>query len=233
MISQSFIQDLLNRIDIVDIIDQSVPLKKAGNNYVACCPFHKEKTPSVSVSQSKQFYHCFGCGKHGNAVNFLMEYSGKSFIEAVENLAAQVGLQMPNHSAFSVIGDRQNSELSVLVDDQMIIEKKKDSQNIQRMIDQLQDVADYYREQLRSSTYAISYLKKRGLSGEIAARFKIGYAPHGPRNLSKVFNDYDQDESINLLLKNGLIIKNSQGKYYDRFRDRIVFPIQNQKDRLS
>lgn len=232
MISQSFIQDLLNRIDIVDIIDQSVPLKKAGNNYVACCPFHKEKTPSFSVSQSKQFYHCFGCGKHGNAINFLMEYSGKSFIEAVENLAAQVGLQMPNHSAFLVLGDQKNSELSVPVDDRMTNEKKNDSQNIQRMIDQLQDVADYYREQLRTSTEAISYLKKRGLSGEIAARFKIGYAPNGPRNLSKVFNDYDQDESINLLLKNGLIIKNRHGKYYDRFRDRIIFPIQNQKGQI-
>lgn len=233
MISQSFIQELLNRIDIVDVIEQSIPLKKSGSNYVACCPFHNEKTPSFSVNQSKQFYHCFGCGKHGNAINFLIEFSGVSFIDAVENLAAQVGMQVPrNNVASSKVVDRSSSNLTSVVDAQKSIEKKQDDQILRCMADQLKIAADYYREQLKHATKAISYLKQRGLSGELAARFKIGYAPNGLRNLSQIFIDYDQDESENLLLRNGLIIRSSNGKYYDRFRARIIFPIHNQKGQI-
>lgn len=233
MISQSFIQELLNRIDIVDVIEQSIPLKKSGSNYVACCPFHNEKTPSFSVNQSKQFYHCFGCGKHGNAINFLIEFSGVSFIDAVENLAAQVGMQVPrNNVASSKVVDRSSSNLTSVVDAQKSIEKKQDDQILRCMADQLKVAADYYREQLKHATKAISYLKQRGLSGELAARFKIGYAPSGLRNLSQIFIDYDQDESENLLLRNGLIIRSSNGKYYDRFRARIIFPIHNQKGQI-
>lgn len=233
MISQSFIQELLNRIDIVDVIEQSIPLKKSGSNYVACCPFHNEKTPSFSVNQSKQFYHCFGCGKHGNAINFLIEFSGVSFIDAVENLAAQVGMQVPrNNVASSKVVDRSSSNLTSVVDDQKSIDKKQDDQILRCMADQLKVAADYYREQLKHATKAISYLKQRGLSGELAARFKIGYAPSGLRNLSQIFIDYDQDESENLLLRNGLIIRSSNGKYYDRFRARIIFPIHNQKGQI-
>lgn len=233
MISQSFIQELLNRIDIVDVIEQSIPLKKSGSNYVACCPFHNEKTPSFSVNQSKQFYHCFGCGKHGNAINFLIEFSGVSFIDAVENLAAQVGMQVPrNNVASSKVVDRSSSNLTSVVDAQKSIDKKQDDQILRCMADQLKVAADYYREQLKHATKAISYLKQRGLSGELAARFKIGYAPSGLRNLSQIFIDYDQDESENLLLRNGLIIRSSNGKYYDRFRARIIFPIHNQKGQI-
>lgn len=235
MISQSFIQELLNRIDIVDIIEQSIPLKKSGSNYVACCPFHNEKTPSFSVNQSKQFYHCFGCGKHGNAINFLIEFSGISFVDAIENLATQVGMPMPNKTVVTEAGNQLSSRLDVSdakVDNQQAVEKKQNNQVIQCMIDQLQIATDYYREQLKHATEAISYLKQRGLSGEIAARFKIGYAPDGLRNLSQVFTDYDQDESENLLLRNGLIIKSNNGKYYDRFRARIIFPILNQKGQI-
>ena len=233
MISQSFIQELLNRIDIVDVIEQSIPLKKSGSNYVACCPFHNEKTPSFSVNQSKQFYHCFGCGKHGNAINFLIEFSGVSFIDAVENLAAQVGMQVPrNNVASSKVVDRSSSNLTSVVDDQKSIDKKQNDQILRCMADQLKVAADYYREQLKHATKAISYLKQRGLSGELAARFKIGYAPNGLRNLSQIFIDYDQDESENLLLRNGLIIRSSNGKYYDRFRARIIFPIHNQKGQI-
>ena len=233
MISQSFIQELLNRIDIVDIIEQSIALKKSGSNYIACCPFHNEKTPSFSVNQSKQFYHCFGCGKHGNAINFLIEFSGISFIDAVENLAAQAGMSVPKNNATSSIGvERSNSKLATVVDDQKSIDKKQNDQMFQRMADQLEVAADYYREQLKHATKAISYLKQRGLSGELAARFKIGYAPDGLRNLSQIFADYDQDESENLLLRNGLVIKSNNGKYYDRFRARIIFPILNQKGQI-
>ncbi len=234
MISQSFIQELLNRIDIVDIIEQSIPLKKSGSNYVACCPFHNEKTPSFSVNQSKQFYHCFGCGKHGNAINFLIEFSGISFVDAVENLAVQAGMPMPDKTVITAAANRSSSRLKVdtEIDNQEPIENKQDNQVMQRMTDQLQRASDYYREQLKHATKAISYLKQRGLSGEIAARFKIGYAPDELRNLSQIFTDYDRDESENLLLKNGLIIKSNNGRYYDRFRARIIFPILNQKGQI-
>ena len=169
MIPRPFIDDLLNRIDIVDVIDRHVPLKKAGANYVACCPFHSEKTPSFSVSPTKQFYHCFGCGAHGNAIGFLVEYSGLNFVEAVRDLAAFIGVPVPEETTdvrqFDVPAsghDEDNDEITQ-----------------QDLFDALQTATRFYREQLKNSEKAIAYLKKRGVSGKTAARFAIGYAPAG------------------------------------------------------
>lgn len=200
MIPKSFIQDLLNRLDIVDVIERYVPLKKAGANYVACCPFHNEKSPSFTVSQSKQFYHCFGCGAHGTAIGFVMEHSGMGFVDAVEELARSIGVTVPRETS-------TQPQHKVAPD----------------LYELMQAAARYYRGQLKQSPRAIDYLKRRGLSGEIAARFGIGYAPEGWQNLEGAVSDY-QDKS---LLEAGLVIANDDGKRYDRFRDRIMFPILN------
>ena len=202
MIPDSFIQDLLNRVDIVDLIDAYVRLKKAGANFVACCPFHNEKTPSFSVSPGKQFYHCFGCGAHGTAIGFLMEYSGLSFVDAVKELAARVGMPVPEDDIRRPHGGTSRVSLSEI----------------------MARAARYYYEQLKRSDKAIAYLKKRGLSGEIAQKFGIGYAPEEWQNLGTVFEDYTQTE----LQTVGLVIKNDQGRFYDRFRDRVMFPIISQ-----
>ena len=199
MIPQAFIQDLLARVDIIDVIERHVPLKKQGANYFACCPFHGEKSASFSVSPSKQFYHCFGCGVHGSAIGFLMEYSGFGFVEAVHELARMAGVDVPQeaHSAHPrEIAPRPLTDL-------------------------LARVARFYREQLKLSERAIAYLKGRGLTGQIAARFGIGYAPDGWQSLDHVVADYN-DAS---LLDAGLVIENDQGRRYDRFRDRVMFPI--------
>ncbi|MGA8148290.1 MAG: DNA primase [Gallionellaceae bacterium] len=202
MIPKSFIQDLLNRLDIVDVIERYVPLKKAGANYVACCPFHNEKSPSFTVSQSKQFYHCFGCGAHGTAIGFVMEHGGLGFVDAVEELARGIGVPVPREAPAP--GQAQHKVAPDLYE-------------------AMQSATHYYRDQLKQSPRAIDYLKRRGLSGEIAARFGIGYAPEGWQNLEAVFPNY-QDAS---LLESGLVIVNDEGKRYDRFRDRIMFPIVN------
>lgn len=202
MIPDSFIQELLNRIDIVDLIDGYVRLKKAGANFVACCPFHNEKTPSFSVSPGKQFYHCFGCGAHGTAIGFLMEYSGLSFVDAVKDLAARVSMPVPEDDRRRPGGGASRVSLSEI----------------------MAQAARYYYEQLKRSDKAIAYLKKRGLSGEIARRFGIGYAPEAWQNLGAVFENYTQTE----LQTAGLVIKNDQGRLYDRFRDRVMFPIISQ-----
>ena len=204
MIPQSFIQDLLNRLDIVDVVDRYVPLKKAGANYVACCPFHGEKTPSFSVSPAKQFYHCFGCGAHGSAIGFVMEHQGLGFIEAVEELARSAGLTVPKEESGG--------------------HERRTDGDIDVLPEVLQRATRFYREELKRSETAIAYLKKRGLSGEVAARFGIGYAPGGWQNLAAVFPDY-QSKS---LVQAGLVIE-GEGKRYDRFRDRIMFPILNQR----
>ncbi|MBK6632147.1 MAG: DNA primase [Betaproteobacteria bacterium] len=200
MIPESFIQELLARIDIVDVIERYLPLKKAGANYVACCPFHSEKTPSFSVSPSKQFYHCFGCGAHGSAIGFIMEYAGLGFIEAVEDLAGTIGLQVPqqrpDERRLKVAGAAPLTEL-------------------------MSRAAKFYKDQLKASPHAIDYLKGRGLTGEIAARFGLGYAPDGWQGLAAVFPDY----SDKALVECGLVIEGDAGKRYDRFRDRIMFPI--------
>ncbi|OGA54786.1 MAG: DNA primase [Betaproteobacteria bacterium RIFCSPLOWO2_12_FULL_62_58] len=200
MIPQSFIQDLLNRVDIVDVVDRHVKLKRAGANYVACCPFHSEKTPSFTVSQTKQFYHCFGCGAHGTAVGFLMEYGGLGFVEAVKELAQSVGMKVPE--VRSEPAQRRAEE----GDDLYAV---------------LLKAAQFYRAQLKDAPRAISYLKQRGLSGEIAKLFGIGYAPDGWQNLQAAFPNYN----AKALVAAGLVIQGDEGKRYDRFRDRIMFPI--------
>ncbi len=200
MIPNDFIQTLLGRVDIVEVIDRSVPLRKAGANYVACCPFHREKTPSFTVSPSKQFYHCFGCGAHGTAIGFLMEYGGKPFVEAVEDLARQAGLPVPragpSESAEQRSAAARGGEL-------------------------LLAAARFYKQQLKASTRAIDYLKRRGLSGKIAGRYGIGYAPAEWNGLAGAVDDYD-DKALE---QAGLVISGDAGKRYDRFRDRIMFPI--------
>ena len=204
MIPQSFIQELLNRLDIVDVIERYVPLKKAGANYVACCPFHNEKSPSFSVSPSKQFYHCFGCGVHGSAISFVMEHQGLSFPEAVEDLAKSSGLSVPHETS-----QREHET------------RAAQAAGLPEMMLQ---ALHFYREQLKQSETAIAYFRKRGVSGEVAARFGLGYAPEGWQNLDKIFTDYGQSQT---LLETGLIIENDEGRRYDRFRDRAMFPILN------
>ena len=226
MIPQSFIHDLLSRADIVDTIDRYVPLKRAGANFVACCPFHNEKTPSFTVSQSKQFYHCFGCGAHGNAIGFLIEFSGLSFIEAVHDLAAHLGVQVPEIDA------RHSS-----ANDQAVVGVETgycngDEVAQKALVEVLHRSMQYYREQLKVSDKAITYLKERGVSGKIAARFAIGYAPADWQGLKEVFPDYSSERTRNLLTRAGLAIINDGGKQYDRFRDRIMFPILNQKGQI-
>jgi len=200
VIPKSFIQDLLNRLDIVDVVERYVPLKKAGANYVACCPFHNEKSPSFTVSQTKQFYHCFGCGAHGTSIGFVMEHAGMGYVDAIEDLARSVGLEVPHERPAA-----GESFPKVAPD----------------LYEVMQTATRYYREQLKQSARAIEYLKQRGLSGEIAAKFGIGYAPDGWQNLAAAFTNY-QDGTLG---ETGLVISNDEGKRYDRFRDRIMFPI--------
>ncbi|MCL2657983.1 MAG: DNA primase [Betaproteobacteria bacterium] len=204
MIPQAFIQDLVARVDIVELIQRYVPLKKAGANYAACCPFHNEKSPSFTVSPSKQFYHCFGCGAHGTAIGFLMEYAGLGFVDAVEDLAHQFGLEVPNEGPrFDGASHTQQRSL----------------------IDLMSSAARFYRDQLKQSPKAIDYLKRRGLTGEITALFGIGYAPDAWQSLEQVFSKYDDPA----LVEAGLVVTNDTGRRYDRFRDRIMFPIQDQR----
>ncbi|WP_371324370.1 DNA primase [Dechloromonas sp. ZY10] len=203
MIPESFIQDLLARVDIVDLIDSYVPLKKSGANYFACCPFHSEKSPSFSVSPSKQFYHCFSCGAHGTAIGFVMEYQGMGFIDAVRELAGRAGVQVPDDKDYS----------------------PQQQGRTRSLIEIMARAAQYYKEQLKRSPRAIEYCKKRGLSGEIAARYGMGYAPDGWNNLKSIFPDYDGEA----LKEAGLVIDNDNGRRYDRFRDRLMIPIINAK----
>lgn len=202
MIPPDFIQQLLSRVDIVDVIDKHVKLKKAGQNYQACCPFHNEKTPSFTVSPTKQFYHCFGCGAHGTAIGFLMEYAGQGFVDAVKELAETVGMTVPAESR-EVVEERQAA---------------------QSLIEVMDTAARLYRAELKRSPKAIQYFKGRGVTGEIAARFGLGYAPDDWQALKLAFEDY----SIGALVECGLVI-DKDGKRYDRFRDRVMFPIQDNR----
>jgi DNA primase len=207
MIPNEFIQTLLSRVDIVAVVDRYVPLKKAGTNFVACCPFHSEKTPSFTVSPTKQFYHCFGCGAHGTAISFLMEFGGKPFPDAVEELARDAGLEVPRTHLPPAVGDRDEAlDLSGV----------------------LLQAAKFYRLQLKESERAIAYLKGRGLSGPVAARFGIGYAPDDWQPLTGAFPDYQSK----VLETAGLVIAGDAGKRYDRFRDRIMFPIHDGSGRV-
>ena len=202
MIPRDFIDTLLARVDIVDVIDRRVPLKKAWQNYQACCPFHNEKTPSFTVSPTKQFYHCFGCGAHGTALGFLMEYEHMSFPDAVAALAQDVGLAVPDSGE----PDRPKPPPALW--------------------DALEQAAQFYKKQLKQTPRAVDYLKRRGLTGAIAARYGIGYAPDGSP-LKQVFQDYGTEA----LAASGLVIDN-EGRRYDRFRDRIMFPIRNIKGQI-
>jgi len=209
-IPQSFLSELLARVDVVEVVGKYVQLKKGGANYMGLCPFHGEKSPSFSVSPTKQFYHCFGCGKNGNAIGFLMDHTGMSFIEAVKDLAQQIGMQVPE--------EPQSPEERARA---AAAKAKSDS-----LTDVLEKASESYREHLKTSPRAIAYLKGRGLSGQIAKRFGLGYAPEGWRSLASVFPKYDDP----LLAESGLVIVNEEDdKRYDRFRDRIMFPIRNIK----
>ena len=209
MIAQSFIQDLLHRVDIVDVIDRHVKLKKAGANFAACCPFHAEKSPSFTVSPAKQFYHCFGCGAHGTAISFLMEYSGLGFVEAVKDLAQSLGLAVPEER-----GDHPENYRSRTL--------SEDGEDLNEI---MLTAAQYFRGALKAAPQAIAYLKKRGLSGDIAKKFGVGYAPEGWQNLQQAFTHY-QSSALTTV---GLVKQNEEGRRYDIFRDRIMFPIVDVK----
>lgn len=209
-IPQSFVDDLLSRVDIVDYIHKRVPLKKAGKNYQACCPFHDEKTPSFSVNPQKQFYYCFGCGAGGNVIGFAMDYVNLNFPESVEQLAGEVGMEVPREAANSENEGAASLRTALLA--------------------KLAAADQFFRKQLRSNSNAIDYLKNRGLSGEIARDFGMGVAPQGWDNLLKELGQSTED--LNLLEQAGMAIKNEdRGSHYDRFRDRIMFPIRDTRGR--
>jgi len=213
VIPGQFVQDLLARVDIVELVGRSVTLKKAGINYKGLCPFHGEKSPSFIVSPTRQTYHCFGCGVHGDAIRFLCEHHGMGFVDAVTDLAQQVGMPVPEDDA----SPEQRAEAA---------RKKAQSTTLS---DILAKAADHYKQQLKASPRAIDYLKGRGLSGEIAARFALGWAPEGWRTLASAFARYDDP----LLVESGMVIVSGDDpatqKRYDRFRERIMFPIRNVK----
>ena len=207
MIPQDFIDDLLAQTDIVDVIEPYVPLKKSGANYMACCPFHKEKSPSFSVSPAKQFYHCFGCGAHGSAIGFVMQYQNLGFAEAVQQLADRIGLAVPRTKG------------SLNEPPEARAARKKQQQTLETA---LQTAAAFYARQLQTSPQAQAYAQKRGLSPEIAERYGIGYAPEGWQPLSQEFQPYPAPA----LIESGLVVEN-EGRHYDRFRNRLMFPIRN------
>ncbi|WP_368641574.1 DNA primase [Castellaniella ginsengisoli] len=212
MIPESFIQELLARVDIVDVVGRYVKLRKGGANLLGLCPFHNEKTPSFTVSPSKQFYHCFGCGAHGTALRFLSEHTGAPFPEAVRSLAASVGMTVPEEprSPRQRAADR---------------ERREEGSRQQRILDQAQA---HYRAALKQTPEAIEYLKRRGLSGEVAARFGLGWASRDRRGLAAVFDHYEDPA----LLESGLVIESEDGRRHDRFRGRVMFPIHNQRGQL-
>ncbi len=212
-IPQTFIQELLSRADVVDVVGRYVQLKKGGANFMGLCPFHGEKSPSFSVSPAKQFFHCFGCGKSGNAIGFLMDHAGMNFVEAVKDLAQQYGLQVPEEE--SSPQDRARAA--------------EQRQKQTTLNDVLEKAGQAFREHLKDSPSAVEYFKGRGVSGEVAQQFGLGYAPKGWRTLASVFPKYDDP----LLVESGLVILTQEpgedDKRYDRFRDRVMFPIRNVK----
>ena len=212
-IPQRFIDDLLDRVDIVDVIDRRIKLKKTGKNFSARCPFHDEKSPSFSVNPEKQFYYCFGCGAGGNALSFVMDYEKLDFPQAVENLAGNVGLEVPKEDIKPGASAPTDSNKPLL--------------------DMLESATQFYEHALRNDRrkkIAVDYLKGRGLTGKIAAQFRLGYAPEGWDNLLKALSKNDADTAH--LEKAGLLVKNDKGRVYDRFRERIVFPIVDQRGRI-
>jgi DNA primase len=210
LIPQSFIDDLLDRVDIIDVIDRRVKLKKSGKNYTACCPFHQEKTPSFSVNPEKQFYYCFGCGAGGNALGFLMDYENLEFPQAVEILADSVSMKVPREES-----------------------RGPDQRGQRDLYALLEEVTHYYQLQLRQHPgrqAPVDYLKQRGLTGQIAKQFDLGFAAAGWDNLLKALGT--TEERKQLLLQSGMLIENEKGRTYDRFRDRVVFPIRDQRGRV-
>ncbi|MCK5895267.1 MAG: DNA primase [Cocleimonas sp.] len=206
-IPQDFIDGLLTRVDVVDIINSRVPLKKKGREYTACCPFHHEKTASFTVSTSKQFYHCFGCGVHGSAISFLMEYDHMDFVEAIEALASGVGLEVPREGGYQAPKKRISNDL----------------------YDLMQAASHYYQQQLTTSKVASNYLNNRGLSDEISHRFMLGYAPSGWDHMLK---HLAPSYSLKQLVDTGLVVEKDSSGGYDRYRDRIMFPIRNRKGQV-
>ena len=205
LIPKDFIRDLIERTDIVDVVGRRVQLKKAGKEVKARCPFHDEKTPSFTVSPVKGFYHCFGCGAHGTAVDFLMNHDHLSFVEAIESLAAALGVEVPRD------------------------ESDRPAQRYDELFDLMSNVEAHWRNALRDSEQAVDYLRSRGIDGATAKRFGLGYAPEGWQN---VLDRYGKSpEAIERLLATGLIIRKDTGKHYDRFRDRITFPIRDARGR--
>ncbi|MEE4146691.1 MAG: DNA primase [Halieaceae bacterium] len=214
-IPQAFLDDLLERVDIVEVIDRRVKLRKSGKNYTARCPFHEEKTPSFSVNPDKQFYYCFGCGAGGNALGFLMDYENLDFPRAVEALAGSAGLEVPREPARSGQDSQQRE------------------QGNKALYALMEEIATYYRRQLRQhpqANRAVTYLKQRGLTGEIARQFDLGFAPPGWNNLLKALGNTPAQQA--LLKDSGMLVENEDGKLYDRFRDRVVFPIRDQRGRV-
>jgi len=209
LIPQNFIDDLISRSDIVEVINARVPLKRKGKEYTACCPFHNEKTPSFTVSENKQFYYCFGCHAKGNVIGFLMDYEHLSYVDAIESLAADQHLDVPHED-----NGRSNQQ----------------KQDKQPLYDILKQASELFQQQLKTSERAVDYLKQRGLSGEIARQFKIGYAPDGWDFLISHLGK--STDNLSSLSKTGLIVNKDNNKTYDRFRDRIIFPITDQRGRI-
>ncbi|MBL4942662.1 MAG: DNA primase [Colwellia sp.] len=218
-IPRQFIDDLLARADIVDLVESRVPLKKAGKNYQACCPFHNEKSPSFTVSQDKQFYHCFGCGEHGNAISFLMEFDRLDFVDAIEELASYCGIE--------VVREENNASPAEQRRQQQIYQQKQDDYEL------MNQVSRFYQQQLKTATdkeTAISYLKGRGLSGEVVKRFGIGYISDAWDGMMKVFSP--QGKANQQLVDLGMAIQGDKNRPYDRFRGRIMFPIRDKRGRV-
>ncbi len=212
-IPEKFIDDLLDRVDIVEVIDRRVKLRKSGKNFSACCPFHDEKTPSFSVNPEKQFFYCFGCGAGGNAIGFVMDYERMEFPEAIESLAQTCGLEVPREEARPGEKPAQDSNRPLL--------------------EQLEQAARFYEHGLRhheQASRAVAYLKSRGLSGEIARQFRVGFAPPGWDNLLTTLGN--QETPQRLLMTGGMLVKNDKNRVYDRFRDRIMFPILDARGRV-
>ena len=210
-IPQDFIDELLTRTDIIDVIDAYVPLKKAGKNHKACCPFHEEKTPSFNVNQDKQFYYCFGCTASGTAITFLMEHLRIGFVEAIEDLASRAGMEIPREAYSS--GDSSSAS--------------------NKLYELLESITEYYTNELKNNKNTnniINYIKKRNINNETRVEFELGFAPPGWDNL--VSNFGKSKETIKLLVDAGVIIKNDRGSYYDRFRNRLIFPIRDQRGRV-
>ncbi|GAA5234266.1 DNA primase [Verticiella sediminum] len=219
MIPDSFIQSLLERVDVADVVGRYVQLRKAGANLLGLCPFHGEKTPSFTVSPTKQFYHCFGCGAHGSAIRFLMEHVGASFPEAVRQLADSVGMRVPEEPRTPMTREARVESA-----------RRREAQSRHTQVLEAADVK--YRRDLRTARGAIDYLKGRGLSGQIAARYGLGWAGSDRHGLASIFPDYDKPDFAALLVESGLVIQSEDGRRYDRFRERVMFPIRNARGHL-